>query len=142
MGAFEVVILAIAPVSELDHLERMWIRFLHSDTPAGGYNKESGGSLCKQVSDETCKKHSQFHLGRKWTEEHRRNYSKAKTGGTRVLLHPRSDKGCKRSDETRRLISEAARKTHNTPEYHEVASRAQKEAWKQRRKVRNESGTL
>lgn len=88
---------------DLNNLERYWIKHFDSMNPLKGYNKTEGGSNGKP-SEETKKKMSLAKKGkisplkgRVISEEHRLNLSE-------------SHKGYTPSDETRRRLSEAAKK--------------------------------
>ena len=62
--------------------EQYWVEFFNSVYP-NGYNKTCGGMAYFEHSQEVCKKISKAHTGRKcapFTEEHKANISKAKSG--------------------------------------------------------------
>lgn len=102
--AFEFNIICECEESELDELECYYIKYYDSTNRLNGYNKESGGSLNKHISEETRqnmrenrqgekahmfgKKHSeetkakmrQIALGRVLSEEHKKKLSDAHKG--------------------------------------------------------------
>lgn len=77
----------------LDYFEIQMIKNLNCLCP-NGYNLDKGGHKNKQRSDKTKEKISKTRKGFKFSEEHKKNISKAMTG-----RHP--------SDETKRKLSEA-----------------------------------
>ena len=76
--AFLYEVLCICEVTELDDMEVFFIDYYDSTNPECGYNKESGGSINKSVSEETREKQrinnsgakNPFY-GKKHTKEHR-----------------------------------------------------------------------
>lgn len=71
----------------LDDRERQFILEYRSNDPKYGYNLNSGGHSCFAISQETRNKQSEAHKGKKgywngkaFSEEHRKNLSKARAG--------------------------------------------------------------
>ncbi len=63
--------------SDLDKMEKLWIRKLQSKNPTIGYNLESGGRRFSGKSGETANKISESLKGRTFSDEHRENMKKA-----------------------------------------------------------------
>lgn len=70
------------PSDIITEREQYWVDFFHSVYPYG-YNKTIGGIKHFKHSKKTCEKMSESHLDKKpppFTEEHRANIAKSKTG--------------------------------------------------------------
>ena len=92
---------------ELDEKERCWIKFYNSQVP-NGYNLEGGGTVNKEISEETRQKLSESHKGERapWygkhlTEETKRKLSESHKGKCKYW------EGKKRYAETIRKMSES-----------------------------------
>ena len=98
--AFLYEVLCVCEMIELDDMEVFFIDYYDSMNPEHGYNKESGGSLNKRISEETREKYrinnrgarNPFY-GKKHTEEHKEKIRKLSS------LH-------RHSDATKQKISE------------------------------------
>lgn len=117
---FQFYILEECDKEHLDDKEKYYIANLNTMNSDYGYNVESGGSLSKDMSDETKKKISNSLKGRTFTEEHRKkigdaNHKREITDVIREnMSHNHADVSGERnpnygkhlSDETKRKISE------------------------------------
>ena len=115
---------------ELDKKEAYWIEFYDCIVP-NGYNLTAGGGTCR-FSYETRQKMSQSAKGKpksQMTDEHKRHVSES-------LKRLYSDKrnhpsfGKKRSEETKRKISEANRGRKLSDKQREIAITALSQNWK------------
>ena len=82
---FEKSIIETCSIEELDEKEKYYIeKYKSYDTTNIGYNLRYGGqhgALCNGLSEEARKKISQSHMGKTWTEEHKKRHSKLMSGG-------------------------------------------------------------
>lgn len=116
-----------------DEAEKFWIASLNTITP-NGYNMNGGGCGPYKVSPEVCEKIRQSHLGKPLSEEHKKKMSEAIKGrkvsketrdkisaGHKKISHDHlrgkshPQYGTHRSEETKRKLSEATKKSM-TPE--------------------------
>lgn len=111
--SFEYFLLKTCSKEELDYYEKYYISEYNTTNTNFGYNKESGGNLKKEISEETRKKMSvsaknrivddlvdrikYFWLGKKHTDETKAKISKGNKGKTF-------------DDETRKKMSESAKR--------------------------------
>jgi len=77
----------------------------------------------KKISKEQIEKIRLKHLGHKWTAEQKENLSKIRKAHPEKYAHR---KGKKMSEETRKKMSESAKKVAHTPEWNKHVSEAQK----------------
>ena len=108
---FEIEIIMYCDNEEgLDFLERYYISYYDSMNSQKGYNKEDGGSLNKHLSEETKKKMSENH--RDVSGANNPMYGKTHSAETRKKLsdnNARYWQRKKRSEETRKKISESCK---------------------------------
>ena len=105
MDDWEYTVIEEVPKEMLDQREINWIAFYNSNDPKHGYNTLEGGHNVYgyEFSEESRRKMSESHKGKKHSEETRRKISG-------------SLKGRKFSEETRRKISESHKGKKHTPE--------------------------
>ena len=92
--SFEFSLIKSCKARYLDRFEKLHIYLNKSMNPKYGYNKDSGGSVQKEVSEETKEKMREAKKGKRFSEEHKMKISEA-------------HKGKKHSSETKRKMSKA-----------------------------------
>ncbi len=116
--SFSISILEECLVEELDDKERYYIAFYASIDPEKGYNKESGGSKFKKLSEETKQKMSEKakgegnpFFGKKHSDETKERMSKIRQGRSPSDQAKKNIseglKGHKISEKTKKAISES-----------------------------------
>lgn len=118
---------------QLDAWEMLYINKLRSTEKGIGYNILRGtankfGSGSPMLIPEVALKHSKAMRGKKWTEEHKLAFSKARKGKNCGELNPMFGK--RMSDQQRRDISESTRRTLSKPEIRAKLSAASIKFWK------------
>lgn len=123
IGVFEWQVLEETTEDVLDAQEVSWVNHYHSNDPAYGYNKDSGGHMHKRHNPETCRKIKEakkftsaetrrkmseakrgkrpHNFGKRHSEAARQKMSEAKKG------KPSNRLGKRATDETRRRLSES-----------------------------------
>jgi len=143
-GSGEVTVLAICDEDYAYDLERRAIEVLNTLAPQG-YNLMEGGMGGRRMSEETCLKMSQSHIGTTMSQESKDKLSASKKGikrpsfsemWRRNLSESKKGKTYTPSVEHRKAISEAKRGKKLGPmsdhQKHRI-SEAQKARWAQRR---------
>lgn len=98
---------------ELNKLESYYINYYDSMNPKKGYNKTSGGDSKYIFSEESKKKMSKAHSGKKLTEEHKKKLSESRRGEKNHFYgKTHTDKVRKKISDTHKgkIISEEHRK--------------------------------
>ena len=127
---FDVEIIEYKGISQkaLDALEIVKIREYNTLSP-NGYNIEGGG-MGGVVSEETKKKLSAVHKGKKLSKEHREKLSQAHRGEKHHHYGKRGKEsymfGKKHTEETKRKMSESKRGDNNPMKRPEVAEKVSK----------------
>jgi group I intron endonuclease len=129
---FNKVVLEVCPPDKavLNERETYWIK--HYNSIKGGYNIREGGTAGR-MTDATKKKMSQAHLGKKFTEEHRRKLSIAATGRKGTPMTPEHKQKLMKiligrvvSNETRIKLGNASRGRKYSEE---IKARMRKSRW-------------
>lgn len=141
INSFEFRILEIVEMDMLDMREISWIRYFNSNNNKFGYNMEGGGNSKKRLSAETIVKLRAINLGRKHTEEARRNMSRAAkcrapmSEKTREKMSQASKLRAPMSAETKAKLSAS----HMGKPFSESHRQNLKKAWKMRGPVSEET---
>ena len=107
---FDFEIIKCCKEKYLDRFEKLYIRINDTMNSKKGYNKEAGGCLNKHLSNETKKKISDAHTGKKLSAEHCKKMSEAFSGENNPFY------GQKHTPESLNKMSEA-KSCENNPMY-------------------------
>jgi group I intron endonuclease len=102
---------------QLNYKEMFWIRIYNSNINGIGFNIESGGNSIGKASEESKKKNSIAHLGKKASEETKLKMSKS-IGGENHYMY-----GKHHSEETKKKISESEKGRKMSDEHKMIISK-------------------
>lgn len=108
---FSFDVIKITKIKYLDRLEKLYIRLNKTMDDSYGYNMETGGNLNKIMSKKSRIKMSNFHKGKKLSEDHKNKISLAFKGEKHPLYGKKGSEapfwGKKHTIETKRKISQS-----------------------------------
>ena len=146
--SFEFVVFEYCAIEMLDMRERAWISYYKSNDRNHGYNMDTGGNYLKKYSEESKRKMSEWHKGKKLTPQHRAKISESLKGNKYTLGYKHTEEtkrkmalqktGKPKSEQMRKKLSESKKGVKRKP-FSEEWKRKLSEAGKQRYKALREA---